>query len=93
MAEGHPFTAVVLDGRMPGLGGWEVARRLRLAESGRGSVPCRIIILSGDAAAGKRPGFGQGKSGVDAVLAKPVTFAGLAHALLPAAGQAVAGAA
>lgn len=76
---GHPFDAMVLDIRMPGLDGLEVARRVRLAELARGARPARLIALSADIFDGERRSAEQ--AGLDAFVAKPVTFERLARVL------------
>ncbi len=86
MDAGAPFPAVVLDLRMPGLGGLEVARRLRLAEAARGLPRSRLVVLSADLVGAGVQAEAQlptGQSGVDAFVGKPVTFAQLAGSLAP----------
>ena len=78
--EGHPFDVLVLDIRMPGLDGLEVARRVRLAELARGARPARLVALSADLYDTERRGAVQ--AGLDAFVAKPVTFDQLARALM-----------
>ena len=76
---GHPFDVLVLDIRMPGLDGLEVARRVRLAELARNARPARLVALSADLYDADRRGAAQ--AGLDAFVAKPVTFDQLAQAL------------
>lgn len=78
-APGQRFDAVILDIRMPGLDGFEVARRIRAAESAAGSGPLRLIGVSADAlgAAAEE----ARAAGIDAFLTKPVDLARLARAL------------
>ena len=81
LADGTPFDALVLDIRMPGLDGREVARRIRLAESAKRATPTRIVALSADLLdIERRP---ASSAGFDAFLGKPITFAKLASALEP----------
>ena len=82
----QPFDALVLDIRMPGLDGLEVARRVRLAELARDAPPARLIALSADLLEGEHRSARQ--AGLDAFVAKPVTFDRLAAALTPAAAMA-----
>ena len=78
---GTPFQAMVLDIRMPGLDGLELARRVRLAEDARQASPARLIALSADLVdAERRSGS---RAGIDAFLGKPVSFARLQSALRP----------
>ena len=93
---GAPYDALVLDIRMPGLDGLEVARRIRLAEYACGASPSRIIALSADlrsvdlrdsgdlADAERRP---AARNGIDVFVGKPLTFAQLACALEPTVGK------
>ena len=85
---GQPFDVMVLDIRMPGLDGLEVARRVRLAELARNVPPARLIALSADLFDAEKRSAQQ--AGLDAFVAKPVTFDQLAQALVhkPALAQA-----
>lgn len=74
---GQRFDAVILDIRMPGLDGLEVARRIRAAEAAAGTGSRRLIGISADA-------FGAAAAhaaGVDAFLTKPVDVVRLARIL------------
>jgi len=73
------FDAVILDIRMPGLDGLEVARQIRLAELQAGRSPCRLVALSADAY--DADCAAANAAGIDAFLTKPVDFARLREAL------------
>ncbi len=76
---GASFEVLLLDIRMPGLDGLEVARRFRLAERAHGASPARVVALSADLLdAGRRSAL---HAGIDAFVAKPVTSAQLARSL------------
>lgn len=75
----QPFDVMVLDIRMPGLDGLEVARRVRLAELARDARPARLVALSADLFDAERRCAQQ--AGLDAFVAKPVTFDRLAEAV------------
>jgi signal transduction histidine kinase/DNA-binding response OmpR family regulator len=78
-AKGRRFDAIVLDIRMPGLNGLEVARQIRAAEAASGAAPCRLIAVSADAFdAAAQAALA---AGVDEFLTKPVDLARLARAL------------
>jgi signal transduction histidine kinase/CheY-like chemotaxis protein len=79
MDGGKPYGAVVLDIRMPGMDGFEVARRIRLSESARQIPPARLIALSADVHEAERRSASQ--AGIDIFLGKPVSFARLEQAL------------
>jgi signal transduction histidine kinase/CheY-like chemotaxis protein len=84
--EGRRFDAIILDIRMPGLDGIEVARRIRAAEVAAGAMPARLIALSADAfdaaiAAARA-------AGIDVFLTKPVDLGRLDHMLADCAGAA-----
>ncbi len=79
LAAGKPFDAMVLDIRMPGLDGLEVARRVRLAEVARNRPRARLIALSADLFDAERRSAQV--ACLDAFVAKPVTFDRLAQAL------------
>ena len=76
---GTPYDAMVLDIRMPGLDGLEVARRVRLAETARQAAPARLIALSADMLDAERRSASQ--AGIDEFLGKPISFARLEQAL------------
>ena len=76
---GTPFDALVLDIRMPGLDGLEVARRVRLAELARYAPPSRLIALSADLVDSERRS--ASRAGIDEFLGKPISFARLEAAL------------
>ncbi len=76
---GTPFDALVLDIRMPGLDGLEVARRVRLAEIARYAPPSRLIALSADLVDSERRS--ASRAGIDEFLGKPISFARLEAAL------------
>ena len=76
---GTPYDAMVLDIRMPGLDGLEVARRVRLAEVARGAPPARLIALSADLIDTERRSATQ--AGIDVFLGKPTSFERIERAL------------
>ncbi len=79
MEAGTPYATVVLDIRMPGLDGFALARRIRLAEVTRRFPPARLIALSADVHEAEKSS--AVRAGIDAFLAKPVSFARLADAI------------
>ncbi len=78
-AAGTPYDAMVLDVRMPGMDGLEVARRVRRSEAARRLAPARLVVLSADVLDAERRTAST--AGVDAVLGKPVNVARLGAAL------------
>ncbi len=83
-----PFDALVLDVRMPGLDGFEVARRVRLAEAARNAPPARLVALSADLLDAERRSASQ--AGIDTFLGKPISFARLEQAMRGAGARAPA---
>jgi signal transduction histidine kinase/CheY-like chemotaxis protein len=79
---GPVFDAIILDVRMPGLDGLEVARRIRLAEFKAGQSRCRLIALSADAY--EADWEAANAAGVDMFLTKPVELSRLDRALAAA---------
>ena len=78
--EGHGYAAVIMDGQMPRMDGYEAARaqRAREAESGRPRVP--IIALTAHAMTGDRSTAFA--AGMDDYLSKPFTQKQLQKSLL-----------
>jgi len=81
----EPFGVLLLDIRMPGYDGIEVARRLRAAEVLTKTPRVRMIALTANA-------FDEDRraciaAGIDEFLTKPVDMAKLAQALRPAESQ------
>ena len=76
---GTPFDAMVLDIRMPGLDGIELARRIRLTETAHQVAPARLIALSADLVDAERRSATL--AGIDECLGKPISFARLERAL------------
>ncbi len=74
-----PFRALILDVRMPGFDGIELARRIRSAEAAAQICPCRIIAVSADALAAAAEAARA--AGVDEFLTKPIDLARLDRAL------------
>ncbi len=79
LVEQHHFDLVLLDIRMPGIDGIEVARRIRGREQERFEAPVPIIAITADVeAATHKDCLG---AGINAVLAKPVIPEQLARAI------------
>jgi signal transduction histidine kinase/DNA-binding response OmpR family regulator/HPt (histidine-containing phosphotransfer) domain-containing protein len=78
-----PFAFLLVDWRLPGLSGIDVARRARSRPETR-ALP--IVMVS--AYAGKAEEEEALAAGVNVVVPKPVTHTSLSHALLEAAGVA-----
>ncbi len=80
LGEGHRYAAVIMDGQMPNMDGYQATRtqRTREAESGQRRVP--IIALTAHAMTGdRRTAFA---AGMDDYLSKPFTQKQLQQALL-----------
>lgn len=75
--EAEPFDAVLLDVQLPGVDGYEVARRLRDAHGDR----VRLVALTGEAGSEARERARE--AGMDGQLVKPAGVAALAEALAP----------
>ncbi len=73
------FDALILDIRMPGLDGLEVARQIRAAEAAAQAAPSRLIAVSADAFEAAEDAART--AGVDIFLKKPVDVTGLERAL------------
>ncbi len=80
------FDAVVLDLQMPGLDGYQTARRWREDEARRGVGRTPILALTADVVAGQRERCLE--AGMDACHSKPITLDGLRLALEPWRGSA-----
>ena len=80
LKEGHRYAAVIMDGQMPNMDGYQTTRtqRARESESGRSRVP--IIALTAHAMSGdRRTAFA---AGMDDYLSKPFTQKQLRKALV-----------
>ena len=75
----HRFDLVLLDIRMPGIDGIEVARRIRSGERACGGAPVPIIALTADQETATRDACLA--VGINGVLAKPVIPDELARAI------------
>jgi CheY-like chemotaxis protein len=73
------FNSIILDIRMPGLDGVEVACRIRAAEQAAGAAACRIIALSADAVSATAERAHA--AGINAFLTKPVDLARLRQSI------------
>ncbi|MGB8332242.1 MAG: ATP-binding protein [Polyangiales bacterium] len=85
LQQGHRYAAVIMDGQMPNMDGYEATRaqRARESESGQNRVP--IIALTAHAMTGdRRTAFA---AGMDDYLSKPFTQQQLQRALLRWAAQ------
>jgi CheY-like chemotaxis protein len=79
LMEQQHFDLVLLDIRMPGIDGMEVARRIRLRELKSSETPVPIIAITADADAATRETCLA--VGINAVLAKPVNQAKLGRVI------------
>jgi CheY-like chemotaxis protein len=79
LEEAGSFDAVLLDVRMPGIDGMEVARRIRQRESREGLARCPVVAVTANAFEEDRRACLD--AGMDAVLAKPVLIAELGTTL------------
>jgi two-component system sensor histidine kinase/response regulator len=75
-AEGDPYAAVILDGRMPGMDGIATARQLRQLPLAQ--PPILLTTLHGEDA----PGESASSTAIDGVIAKPLVSDALARALM-----------
>lgn len=78
---GGDFDLVLMDVRMPGMGGVEATRAIRLEEARTGRRRTPIVALSGDAQAHHQAEYRA--AGMDACLAKPIELRRL-YALIEA---------
>ena len=83
-SEAQPFDLILLDIRMPGLDGNEVARRLRLAEARCSRAPLKLVALTANAFAEDQAT--SRAAGFDMFLVKPMRRDDLQR-LLPAQGS------
>jgi len=75
------FDVILMDIRMPGLDGREVARRIRAAETAAGVARTRIVALTANAFDADRHACTS--AGIDEFLTKPVDLRRLGQALMP----------
>jgi signal transduction histidine kinase/DNA-binding response OmpR family regulator len=85
LIEQQSFDLVLLDIRMPGIDGIEVARRIRSGEQKRSEVPVPIIAITADADAITVEACHA--AGIDVVLTKPVIPEQLGAAIAKLAGN------
>lgn len=88
LMEQQRFDLVLLDIRMPGIDGIEVARRVRHRERERSETPVPIIAITADVETVTRDACLS--AGINAVLAKPVIPAQLIRAIAENCGEATA---
>ncbi|MBI9085363.1 MAG: response regulator [Desulfobacterales bacterium] len=86
-AQQQRFAMIVLDIRMPGIDGIEVARRLRCREQEWSETPVPIIAITADADAATREACLT--AGINAVLTKPVSPEQLTRAIATHGGSAL----
>jgi len=87
---GHPYAAVLMDGQMPRMDGYEAARAIREHETATGQARVPIIALTAHAMAGdRRTAFA---AGMDDYLSKPFTQKQLQMALTRWAARPATGA-
>jgi signal transduction histidine kinase/CheY-like chemotaxis protein len=79
----EPLQVILMDIRMPGIDGREVARRIRRAEAVAGTAPTRLVALTADVSGQDRQACLD--AGFDLFLGKPVDFEELGAALASAA--------
>lgn len=79
LMEQHPFDLILLDIRMPGIDGIEVARRIRAEEQERPETVVPIIAITADIDAATREACHT--AGINTVLSKPVIPEQLARAI------------
>ena len=87
LLEQQRFDLILLDIRMPGIDGIEVATRIRQQERERSERPVPIIAITADADAATREACLS--AGINAVLAKPILPELLAKAIAPHFGGAI----
>ncbi|MDA8124377.1 MAG: ATP-binding protein [Deltaproteobacteria bacterium] len=87
MAQQQRFALVLLDIRMPGIDGIEVARQIRRRERKLSETPVPMIAITADADAATREACL--KAGINAVLTKPVVPEQLAGAIAAQIGPAL----
>ncbi|HEY4744659.1 MAG TPA: ATP-binding protein [Desulfuromonadaceae bacterium] len=88
LMEQHRFDLVLLDIRMPGIDGIEVARRVRHREREGSEAPVPIIAITADVETTTREACLS--AGINAVLAKPVIPEQLVRAIAALYGEATA---
>jgi signal transduction histidine kinase/CheY-like chemotaxis protein len=88
MAQEQRFAMVLLDIRMPGIDGIEVARQIRRREQKLSETPVPIIAITADADAATRETCLN--AGINAVLTKPVIPEQLTRAIATHGGPALA---
>ena len=87
MSEQQRFAMILLDIRMPGIDGIEVARQIRRREQEFSETPVPIIAITADADAATREACLN--AGINAVLTKPVVPGQLALAIATHGGPAL----
>ncbi|MFA6412095.1 MAG: ATP-binding protein [Syntrophales bacterium] len=87
MAQEQRFAMILLDIRMPGIDGLEVARQIRNREQRLSATPVPIIAITADADAATREACL--KAGINAVLTKPVIPEQLTRAIATHGGPAL----